>query len=139
MRNLLTAILCIALTIALLGCDKKKAKDETKKAFDEVVTEEDGKRTSTKGSTQSKTKTIKPTKSALSAYRVRKETPIKFTKVAGYTYALKSVISGVSLGDVVGDSTKKQVSSTKVISGVVVVARRTAGILIANLSTFFYM
>ncbi len=37
MRKLLIAIACIALAIALLGCDEKKAKDAIKKAIDKTV------------------------------------------------------------------------------------------------------
>ncbi len=163
MRKLLTAILCIALAIALLGCDEKKAKDTIKKAIDKTVVEADKNTANTQsnaegettikptkpvnaqGNTQSKTQTIKPAKSVntqgnaegelegetltieltkpvLSAYRVRAGTLITFPKVAGHTYALKPATSSVTLSDVEGDSMKKQVSSTKAISGVVVVA-----------------
>ncbi len=99
MKKLHTAIIFIALAIALLGCDEKKA----------TVAETDK-------------NTTKLTKPVLSTYRVRKEIPITFTKVAGHSYALKTATSGVTLGDVVGDTTKKQVSSTVVVSGIVVVA-----------------
>ncbi len=123
MRKLLTAILCIALAIALLGCDEKKAKDAIiKKAIDKTVAEADKNTANTQGNTEGKTPTIKPTKPVLSAYRVRVGTSITFPKVAGHTYALKPATSSVTLSDVEGDSMKKQVSSTKAISGVVVVA-----------------
>ncbi len=91
MGKLHTAIIFIALAIALLGCDEKVAEADNN--------------------------TAKPTKPVLSAYRVRKETPITFTKVAGHTYTLKHAsgldISSVTLSDVESDTTKKKVISTK--------------------------
>ncbi len=97
MKKLHTAIVCIALAIALLGCDEADKN------------------------------TAKPTKPVLSAYRVRAGTAAAiFTKVTGHTYKLKHAsgldLRGVTLSDVVGDPTKQQVRSTKVISGIVVVA-----------------
>ncbi len=49
--------------------------------------------------------------------------PITFPNIAGHSYALKHA-SGLDISDVVGDPTKKQVRSTEVISGVIVVATK---------------
>ncbi len=62
---------------------------------------------------------IKP---VLSSKTVRVEYAVTFTKVAGYTYTLKNATSGVTLSDVEGDTTKKQVSSTEAARGVIIVA-----------------
>ncbi len=130
-----------------ISCDDKKAKDEIKKAIDKVAKEDEkgtSKKGNTQGSTQTKTKTIQVvqgkvqitegeeaggdtppptlTKPVLSAQRIRKETPITFTKVTGHTYTLKNATSDVTISDVMGDVTKKQVSSTVVLSGIIVVA-----------------
>ncbi len=101
MKKLYSVILFITLTIALLGCD------EIKKVFDNAKT-------------YSEKATL--TKPAVSSYRVSVGTVVTFPKVPGYTYALKKATSGVTLSNVPGKPTKKQVSSTKVASGVVIVA-----------------
>ncbi len=99
-------IYLITFALLLFSCEEKKTKD-AKTVVDQ-------------------TKKTPPalTKPVLSAQRVRKETPITFPKVEGYTYALKPVTSGVTLSDVEGDTTKKQVRSTVVVSGVIVVATK---------------
>ncbi len=65
---------------------------------------------------------IKLTKPALSSYRVKVGTAVTFSKVEAHTYTLKAAVSGVSLSDVAGDPTKKQISSTEAAIGVIVVA-----------------
>ncbi len=126
-----------------ISCDEKKAKDEITKAIDETVAEADkgtspvkpqgktiqvvqGKVQITEGDAEStpggEPETIVLTKPILSAYRVRKETPITFPKVARHTYSLKNATSDVTISDVKGDTTKKQVSSTVIALGVIVVA-----------------
>ncbi len=62
------------------------------------------------------------TKPVLSSYRVRTGVPITFPKVLGHTYTLKNATSNVTLSDVVGDTTKKQISSTEAVSNVIIVA-----------------
>ncbi len=63
------------------------------------------------------------TKPALSAQRVRWETPITFQKVEGHTYRLKDNKQGfVSLGDV--SENIHQVKATQVVVDVVVVATK---------------
>ncbi len=64
------------------------------------------------------------TKFVVSSYRVITGQVATFTKVAGYTYALKTPTSGVTLSDVEGDTTKKQVSSTEAASGVVIIGTK---------------
>ncbi len=69
------------------------------------------------------------TKPVLSATRVEVRTAVIFPKVPGYTYALKlfsgdAVPSDVTLSDVMSDTTKKKVSSTIAISGIIVVATK---------------
>ncbi len=103
MKKIYIAIVCIALTITLLGCDEKKAKDDITKALDNAIT-------------------AKPTKPVLSSYRVRVGEAATFTKATRHTYVLENATSNVTLSDVPGDTTKKQVSSTVVESGIVVVA-----------------
>ncbi len=61
---------------------------------------------------------------ALSSYREKVGTPITFPKVPGYTYTLKQKVSGVILSDATSDATKKQVSSTKIVSDIIVVATK---------------
>ncbi len=123
-------IALITFVLLLFSCEEKKAKDAvenaTKKTAVDQTKETPPPLTEPKGNIPDapQGEELPPplTKPALSAYRVRKETPITFPKVAGHSYALKTVTSGVTLSDVEGDTTKKQVSSTKVVSGVIVVA-----------------
>ncbi len=65
---------------------------------------------------------IELTKPAVSSYRVRTGQAATFSKVLGHTYTLKTATSGVTLSDVEGDATKKQISSTEAATGVVIVA-----------------
>ncbi len=132
MKKLYSAILIIALAIALLGCDDKKAKDEIKKALDEVVTEEDN-ADSKQGNTQGKPVQVAEddtagddtpaptlTKPVLSTYRLRAGQAATFPKVEGHTYTLKEAINGVTLN--VSDENTGQVTSTVAATGVVIVA-----------------
>ncbi len=65
---------------------------------------------------------IELTKPTLSTPSTPVGTPITFPKVEGHTYKLKEAVNGVSLSDVMSDTTKKQVSSTEVATFVIVVA-----------------
>ncbi len=107
MKKLYTTILIIAVTL-FISCDENKAEDEIKKALDKTV---------------DKT-TPKPTvtKPVLSATSVRVGQVATFPKVKGYSYRLKQAVTGVELSDVEGEPTKKQVSSTEAVIGVVIVA-----------------
>ncbi len=110
MKKLYTTILIIAVAL-FISCDENKAKDEIKKALDKTVDETD----------KAKTKPAL-TKPVVSSKTVRVEYAATFTKVEGHTYTLKEAISGVTLSDVPGDTTKKQVSSTQAASNVIIVA-----------------
>ncbi len=95
------AVLCIALAL-FLSCEEKKVKDDITKAIEKI------------GDKPTLTKPV------LSAQRVRTGVLITFTKVPGYTYALKASVNGVTLD--VSDKNTGQVRSTAVVSGVIVVA-----------------
>ncbi len=123
MKKIYTAILLIALTL-FISCDENKAKDEIKKALDKTVDEADkpAKPTKPQNTPQGSGATL--TKPVLSAQRVRMGVPITFPKVKRYKYTLKKPANFLTLSDVEGDTTKKQVSSTKVITGIIVVATK---------------
>ncbi len=153
MKKLHVAIVCIFLVL-FISCDEKKAKDEIKKALDKTVEETDkatpkgsGTLTNTKGEdaggegVEEPGKTPPPplTPPALSSYREKVGTPITFPKVEGYSYKLKDpTVSGVILSDATSDATKKQVSSTKIVSGIFVVATKD-GKSIESESIEFFM
>ncbi len=62
-----------------------------------------------------------------------------FTKLTGYTYALKTVTKGVTLSDVVDDTTKKQVGSTEKASGIIVVATKDGTNIESDSIEFFLL
>ncbi len=103
------AVLCIALAL-FLSCEEKKVKDDITKAIKKI------------GDKAVDKIKPKPTKPVLSATRIRKEEPITFPKVAKHTYTLKDPANFLTLSDVKGDTTKKQVSSTVIALDVIVIA-----------------
>ncbi len=152
MKKLYVAIVCIFLVL-FIACDEKKAKDEITKALDKTVEETDkatpkpqgnGTPTNTE-SEEAGSETTKNTpppaqqegKPVLSANRVKVGTAVTFPKVAGYTYALKTVTSGVILSDATSDATKKQVQSTKIVSGIIVVATKDGNNIESDPIEFF--
>ncbi len=74
---------------------------------------------------------------AVSSYRVRVGQAATFTKLTGYTYALKTPTRGVTLSDVEGDATKKQVGSTEAVSGVIVVGTKDGNAIECEPIEFF--
>ncbi len=148
------AVLCIALAL-FISCDEKKAKDEIKKALDKKVDVADkstpkptnagttpqgsGRPTNTE-SEEAGGDTPPPPSPKLfvvSSYRVQVGQAATFTKLPGYTYALKTPTINVILSDVEGDATKKQVSATEVVSGVVVVGTKDGNTIESEPIEFF--
>ncbi len=109
-------MVCIALAL-FISCDEKKAEDDIKKAFTKIT----DKAVDVVDAVDKVTPKPTLTKPLLSTTRIRKEEPITFPKVAKHTYILKNPASFLTLSDVEGDTTKKQVSSTEVASGVIIV------------------
>ncbi len=112
MKKIHTTILIIALAL-FISCDEKKAEDDIKKAITKI--------TDKAVDVVDKATLTKP---VLSTQRARTGVPITFPKVPGYSYKLKQAVSGVTLSDVAGEPTKKQVNSIKVVSGIIVVATK---------------
>ncbi len=146
MKKIYTAIMLIAVTL-FISCNEQKARDDITEAIekirdkavdvvdavDKVTPKPQGSGTLTNtenedaGSEDAGGDTPPPptptlTKPVVSATSVRVGQAVTFSKVEGHTYTLKQAVSGVTLSDVAGDTTKKQVSSTQAATDVVVVA-----------------
>ncbi len=104
MNKIYIAILIIALAL-FVSCDEKTVDEADKPA-------------KSQNTPQGSDATL--TKPAVSAVRIRKEEPITFPKVPKHTYALKDPANFLTLD--ISDENTGQVRSTKVASGVIVVA-----------------
>ncbi len=158
-------IALIIFALLLFSCEEKKAKDTIKKAIDEIVTEEDkntvkpqstpqgssvptntggdtegeGTPTNTGSDTPGASSPLDMIRFAVSSYRVRVGKAAKFTKLTGYTYALKTATKGVTLSGVPGDTTKGQVTSTEAVSGIIIVGTKDGTTIECNPIEFFLL